>query len=150
MAGGIELLLIQDDPADVLLMSDDFLTNKLTNRVQIASNAAIALAYLAGTTPFTRPGRPDLVLLDLNLPGRDGRVVLRRIRADPATASVPVVLLVDSPAAEEILRAELLPVQGYVVKPVDFDRLVAVVRSLNDLGFQILRHDGASPIGDVR
>ncbi|MFF0380335.1 response regulator [Actinoplanes missouriensis] len=90
---------------------------------------------MAGSTPFARPGRPDLVLLDLNLPGGDGRMVLRHIRADPATAAVPVVLLVDSPAAEEILRAESLQVQGYAVKPIDFDRLVAIVGSLTELGF---------------
>lgn len=144
MTGGIELLLVQDDPADVLLMSDDFLTHKVANRVQIASNAAIALSYLQGTTPFTRPGRPDLVLLDLNLPGRDGRDVLRYLRANPATAAVPVVLLVDSPAAADILRSEFLPVQGYLLKPVDFNCLVTVVRSLQNLGFQFVRRDPRS------
>ncbi|KUL22823.1 response regulator [Actinoplanes awajinensis] len=138
-AGRIEILLVQDDPADALLLSDDLGIHKVVNKVQVAHDVTTALAYLMGTAPFIRPAVPDLVLLDLNLPGRNGRVLLERLRADPITVAIPVILLVDSPAAEQIVRAQFLPVQGYVVKPVDFDRLALIVRSLDGLGFQFVR-----------
>jgi CheY-like chemotaxis protein len=137
--GNVNILLVQDDVADAVLMSDELEAHKVANRVELVRDTATALAYLEGTASYTRPGRPDLVLLDLNLPGRGGRVVLRRLRAGPETASVPVILLVDSPAAKQIVSAEFLPVQGYAYKPVVFERLVAIVQSLDDLGFQFRR-----------
>ncbi|SDT80400.1 response regulator [Actinoplanes derwentensis] len=135
----VEILIVQDDPAEALLMREEFGDHRLVNRVQVVHDAPRALAYLDGDLPFTEPAVPDLVLLDVNLPGRDGRVVLRHLRARPATRNVPVILLTDSPAAERILRAEFLPVQGYATKPVDFACLVAVVRSIETLGFQVWR-----------
>ncbi|BAL88221.1 putative response regulator receiver domain protein [Actinoplanes missouriensis 431] len=142
MGGGtesVELLIVQDDPAETLLMQEEFGEHHLVNRVCVAHDVRRALAYLDGSPPFTDAGRPDLVLLDLNLPGRDGRAVLRHLRSRPETAGVPVVLLTHSPAAERILRAERLPVQGYAIKPVDFACLTTVVRSLDTLGFQVWR-----------
>lgn len=150
--GHVELLFAQDDPADTLLMADELALHKVVNRLRVAHDVATALAHLTGTAPADRPGVPGLVLLDLNLPGRDGRTLLRLLRASPATATVPVVLLVDSPAAEQILRAENLPVQGYAAKPVDFERLVAIVKSFDDLGFSFCaphdppdRHSACGP-----
>jgi CheY-like chemotaxis protein len=134
-----ELLLVQDDPAEELLMREEFGDHRLVNRVQVVHDVRGALAYLAGEPPFSRASVPDLVLLDVNLPGRDGRAVLYRLRSRPETMSVPVVLLTDSPAAERILRAEFLPVQGYASKPVDFACLASVIRSLEHLGFEVRR-----------
>jgi CheY-like chemotaxis protein len=135
----VEILIVQDDPAEALLMREEFGDHRLVNRVQVVHDVPRALAYLDGGLPFTEPVVPDLVLLDVNLPGRDGRVVLRRLRDRPTTRNVPVILLTDSPEAERILRAEYLPVQGYVTKPVDFACLVSVVRSTEALGFQVWR-----------
>ncbi|OJF15237.1 response regulator [Couchioplanes caeruleus] len=138
-AGHVELLVVQDDPAEALLMREEFAEHRLINRVQIAYDVRRALAYLDGEPPFSQPAVPAVVLLDVNLPGRDGRAVLRHLRAKPETAAVPVILLTDSPEAERILRAENLPVQGYATKPLDFACLVSVVRSLEVLGFQVSR-----------
>ncbi|MEU4424306.1 response regulator [Actinoplanes sp. NPDC024001] len=135
----IELLVVQDDPAEALLMREEFGDHRLVNRVQVAHDVPRALAYLDGAAPFAQPAVPDLVLLDVNLPGHDGRTVLHRLRSRPETHDVPVVLLTDSPAAERILRAEFLPVQGYAAKPVDFACLAAIVRSLEVLGFEVWR-----------
>jgi CheY-like chemotaxis protein len=134
-----EILVVQDDPAEALLMREEFGDHHLANRVQVAHDVARAVAYLDGTPPFNRPAIPDLVLLDVNLPGRDGRVVLRHLRARPQTRAVPVILLTDSPEAERILQAEFLPVQGYATKPIDFARLVTVVKAIEELGFQVWR-----------
>ncbi|WP_328471405.1 response regulator [Actinoplanes sp. NBC_00393] len=128
----IELLVVHDDPAEALLMQEEFDENRLINRVRVVHDVPRALAYLERAVP-------DVVLLDLNLPGRDGRLVLSHLRARPETAAVPVLLLTDSPEAERILRAEGLPVQGYATKPVDFACLVAVVKSLGTLGFEFFR-----------
>jgi CheY-like chemotaxis protein len=138
----VELMVVQDDPAEALLMIEEFDEHRLINRVHVAHDVPRALAYLDGDPPYTRPAVPDVVLLDVNLPRRDGRTVLRHLRSRPETASVPVILLTDSPAAERILRAEFLPVQGYVAKPVDFACIVSVVKSLENLGFEVRR---ASP-----
>lgn len=135
----VELLVVQDDPAEAVLMHEEFDEHRLVNRIHVAHDVRRALAYLDGDPPYTQPGIPDLVLLDVNLPGHDGRTVLRRLRSRPETAAVPVVLLTDSPAAEWILRTEFLPVQGYAAKPVDFSCLVSVVKSLGSLGFEVRR-----------
>lgn len=139
MADQVEFLLVQDDPADEILLRDELAAHKVVNRVQVAHSVTTALAYLDGRPPFDEPGSPDVVLLDLNLPGRDGRHVLRRLRSAPSDAAVPVILLTDSPATEQILRTERLPVQGYAGKPVDFECLVAVVKDVQSLGVQFLR-----------
>lgn len=138
-AGPVEILVVQDDPAEALLMREEFGERRLVNRVHVAFDVPRALAYLNGEPPFSRPAVPDVVLLDVNLPGRDGRTVLKRLRARPETATVPVILLTDSPEGERILRAEFLPVQGYAAKPVDFACLVSVVKSLESLSFQVWR-----------
>jgi CheY-like chemotaxis protein len=135
----MEFLLVQDDPADELIAREDFATYKVVNSVLAVSDVRSALAYLDGTPPFTQARIPDVVLLDLNLPWPGGSAVLEHLRSGEATAAIPVILLVDSPAAEEIVRSRGLPVQGYARKPVDFACLVSVVRSLPEVGFEVRR-----------
>jgi len=139
MARPVEFLLVQDDPADELLAREDLAAHKVINRMLAVRDVRSALAYLDGTAPFTEAGMPDIVLLDLNLPWPGGGAVLDRLRSHRATAAVPVILLVDSPAAEAIVRARGLPVQGYAGKPVDFACLSRVVRSLAGIGFEVRR-----------
>jgi CheY-like chemotaxis protein len=135
----VEFLVVQDDPADVVISRESFQAHGIVNQPRVAGTVDAALAYLRAPGPSGQTARPDVVVLDVNLPGRDGRHLLRLLRADPLTAEVPVVLLVDSPVGELILRGENLPVQGYTSKPFDFDSLVRVVRSLRHLGFSIDR-----------
>jgi CheY-like chemotaxis protein len=132
-------LLVQDDPADEMFIRDALDLHKVRNGLYAVPNAGRALAFLNRTGPYADAPKPDLVLLDLNLPGTDGRHVLSQLRADPATANLAVVLLVDSPVAGEILRSERLPVQGYAVKPIDFARLADIVRSVPALAFTVLK-----------
>jgi CheY-like chemotaxis protein len=139
----VVFLLVQDDPADEMFTREAFELYKLRNALHAVPSARRALSFLDRAAPYSEAPVPDMVLLDLNLPGADGRLVLRRLRTDPATAEVPVVLLVDSPVAEEILRSEKLPVQGYATKPVDFDSLTDIVRSVPELGFTVSRHPAA-------
>lgn len=139
----VRFLLVQDDPVDEVLTRESFDLHKLRNALHSVRNVGQAFSYLDQIGQYAETPVPDMVLLDLNLPGADGRHVLRRLRNDPATAEVPVVLLVDSPVAEEILRSQRLPVQGYALKPVDFPRLADIVRTMPWLGFAVMRDRAA-------
>jgi CheY-like chemotaxis protein len=135
----VELLLVQDDVADELFLREILESHRVVNPLHAVRDVATASAYLDGAAPYGAPGRPDLILLDLNLPGRDGRVFLAKLREDPVTAGIPVILLTDSPVAEQILRRQDLPVQGYARKPVDFEALAEIVRSQVAFGFEVRR-----------
>ncbi|MEV6842746.1 response regulator [Actinoplanes sp. NPDC051411] len=134
-----EILVVQDDVADELFLREVLDSYRVVNPLHAVRDVPTACAYLDGSPPYTVGSVPDLILLDLNLPGRDGRAFLAKVRTDPATAGIPVVLLTDSPVTEQILRGHNLPVQGYVRKPVDFDALTEIVRSQRTLGFQVRR-----------
>jgi len=127
-----EFLLVQDDLADELFLRETLESHRVVNAVHAVRSVPAAYAYLARSAP-------DLILLDLNLPGHDGRAFLAQLRADPVTAALPVILLTDSPVAEHILRGQVLPVQGYARKPIDFGILDEIVRSQAGLGFQVRR-----------
>ncbi|GAA3347076.1 response regulator [Amorphoplanes nipponensis] len=139
-AATVEFLLVQDDPAEELYTREMLETHKVLNRVHTVHTVPQALAFLRRDPPYAHAPAPDVILLDLNLPGRDGRHLLRHLGGS-APAVAPVVLLVDSPVAERILRREGLPVQGYASKPVDLACLTSVVRSLDSLAFVVLRLD---------
>ena len=135
----VDFLLVQDDPVDELLVREELEAHKVVNRIHAVRDVPSALAYLDGLPQFG--GGPDIVLLDLNLPGAGGQAVLRRLRSEPVTADVPVVILVDSPAAEQIVRSQGLPVQGYATKPVDFACLTGIVMSVDGFGFEVRRRE---------
>lgn len=135
----VEFLLVQDDVVDEIYTREALHAYKVVNRVHAVHNVRQACAYLDREPPYGEAPAPDIVLLDLNLPGHDGRFFLRHLRARPDTAEVPVMILVDSPVAERILRREDLPVQGYLPKPVDFDCLTTVVQTILPMAFLVLR-----------
>jgi CheY-like chemotaxis protein len=134
----ITVLLVEDDPGDVLLIREAFDDHKLNNTLLVASDGVEALELLR--SPDT--DRPDLVLLDLNLPRKDGREVLREIKADDALRSIPVVVLTTSDAEEDILRSYDLHANAYVTKPVDFDRFIDVVRQIDDFFVSVVKLPG--------
>jgi CheY-like chemotaxis protein len=135
----IEVLLVEDDPGDVLLTKDAFADNKVKNNLHVVSDGEEAVAYLRRQEPHGDAVRPDLVLLDLNLPRKDGREVLKDIKADPELRSIPVVVLTTSEADEDILNSYDLHANAYVTKPVDFDSFIRIVRQIDDFFVSVVK-----------
>lgn len=128
----IEVLLVEDDPADVLMTREAFEEHKVRNRLNVVADGVDALAYLRREGRYADAVRPDLVLLDLNLPRRDGRQVLEEIKNDEELRQIPVVVLTTSQADEDIVRSYRLHANAYVTKPVDFEQFVSVVRQIDE------------------
>uniref|UniRef100_UPI0035615D23 response regulator n=1 Tax=Paraconexibacter sp. TaxID=2949640 RepID=UPI0035615D23 len=118
----IDILLVEDDPGDVLMTREAFEEHKVRNRLSVVADGVDAMRFLRREDEFADAPRPDLILLDLNLPRRGGREVLEDIKGDPALRSIPVVVLTTSSAEEDILRSYDLHANAYVTKPVDFER----------------------------
>ncbi|MGC4896613.1 response regulator [Micromonospora sp. DT31] len=135
----IEVLLVEDDPGDVLMTQEAFEEHKLRNRLTVVSDGAEALAYLRREGRYADAVTPDLVLLDLNLPRRDGRAVLEEIKKDPLLCRIPVVVLTTSQADEDILRSYQLHANAYVTKPVDFERFISVVRQIDEFFVSVVK-----------
>lgn len=135
----IDILLVEDDAGEVLLTREAFADYKLGNRLVVLRDGRDALEYLHHSGAHYNATRPGLILLDLNLPGLDGRDLLEHIADDPTLRDIPVVVLTSSIAERDILRARRLRVADYIIKPVDFQRIVEVVRHIEQLGFAVLR-----------
>jgi CheY-like chemotaxis protein len=135
----IEVLLVEDDPGDVLMTKEAFEDYKLKNNLHVVNDGAEAMDFLRRQGEHTDAPRPDLVLLDLNLPRMDGREVLQAIKSDPELASIPVVVLTTSEAEEDVLRSYSLHANAYVTKPVDFERFIQVVRQIDDFFVTVVR-----------
>jgi CheY-like chemotaxis protein len=135
----IEVLLVEDDPGDVLMTKEAFADNKVRNKLHVVSDGVDAMAFLRREGPYADVPTPDLVLLDLNLPRKDGREVLAEIKADPELRRIPVVVLTTSEAEEDVLRSYELHANAYVTKPVDFDRFVHVVRQIDDFFVTVVK-----------
>lgn len=135
----IEVLLVEDDPGDVLMTREAFEEYKMRNTLHVVSDGVEALAYLRKEGEFADVNTPDLILLDLNLPRRDGREVLREIKNDPELCRVPVVVLTTSQAEEDVLRSYQLHANAYVAKPVDFERFISVVKQIDDFFVSVVR-----------
>jgi CheY-like chemotaxis protein len=141
-AGGVEpidILLVEDSPADVDLTREALEDAKVHNNLFVVSDGVEALSFLRQEGPFADSPRPDLILLDLNLPKKDGREVLAEIKEDPALRRIPVVILTTSSAEQDILRSYDLHANCYVTKPVDLEQFVTVVRSIEDFWFSIVK-----------
>jgi CheY-like chemotaxis protein len=135
----IEVLLVEDDPGDVLMTQEAFAEHKVRNRLAVVSDGEEAIAYLRREGRFSDAVRPDLVLLDLNLPRRDGRQVLEEIKSDEQLRQIPVVVLTTSQADEDILRSYELHANAYVTKPVDFDQFISVVRQIDQFFVSVVK-----------
>jgi two-component system response regulator len=128
----VEILLVEDNPNDVALALHAFKKSNLTNRIQVVRDGAEALEFLFRTGQFEgrSNGTPKVVLLDLKLPKVDGLEVLQRLRANPSTKQLPVVILTSSREERDIVESYNLGVNSYIVKPVDFEQFTEVVRQL--------------------
>jgi len=135
----IEILLVEDDPGDVLITREAFAEHKVRNRLTVVADGAEALRLLRREGEHATAARPDIILLDLNLPGIDGRAVLAAVRADADLSRIPVVVLTASRAEEDYLRSHELLVDTYIGKPVDFAGLIHVVRRIEAFHISVQR-----------
>jgi CheY-like chemotaxis protein len=135
----VDVLLVEDDPGDVVLIREAFEFNKVHNALHHVSDGVDALDFLNRRNGHEQAPRPDLILLDLNLPRKDGREVLEEIKVDQDLRTIPVVVLTTSEAEEDILRSYHLHANAYVTKPVDFDRFIEVVRSIDDFFVTVVK-----------
>ncbi|EFK98397.1 MULTISPECIES: response regulator [unclassified Streptomyces] len=135
----IEVLLVEDDPGDELMTREAFEDNKIRNTLHVVRDGQEALDFLYRQGEHADAPRPDLILLDLNLPKYDGRQVLERIKSDDNLAHIPVVVLTTSSAEEDILRSYRLHANAYVTKPVDLDQFIAAVRQIDDFFVTVVR-----------
>ncbi|MET8673002.1 response regulator [Streptomyces albidoflavus] len=140
----IEVLLVEDDPGDELMTREAFEDNKIRNTLHVVRDGEEALDFLYRRGVYPDAPRPDLILLDLNLPKYDGRQVLAQIKADAELALIPVVVLTTSSAEEDILRSYKLHANAYVTKPVDLDQFIAAVKQIDDFFVTVVRLPGRS------
>ena len=133
------MLLVEDDPGDVLMTREAFEHHKLRNKLHVVADGVEALQFLRREGEYADAPRPGLVLLDLNLPRKDGREVLAEIKSDESLRSIPVVVLTTSEAEEDILRSYDLHANAYVTKPVDFDRFIDVIRQIDDFFVTVVK-----------
>jgi len=134
----IEMLMIEDSAADVLIAQEAFYQAKVLNSMHVVVDGVDAMAFLHREGTYVSAPRPDLILLDLNLPRKNGREVLAEIKEDPNLKSIPVVVLTTSSADEDILKAYNLHANCYVVKPIDFSNFVQVVHSISSFWFSVV------------
>lgn len=134
----IDILLVEDNPGDVRLTMEAFKECKVNNKIHVVSDGMEAMAFLRREDRYSDAARPDLILLDLNLPKKDGREVLTEIKSDKDLRYIPVVILTTSQAEEDILRAYGLNANCYVSKPVDFNQFFKVVKSIKNFWLTIV------------
>lgn len=134
----IEILLVEDSPTDVLMAEEALQHAKVLNNLNVVENGVDAMAFLHREGVYANARRPDLILLDLNLPRKDGREVLAEIKADRELKIIPVVVLTTSKAEEDVLKSYGLHANCYITKPVDFSNFAAVVRAIEQFWFTVV------------
>ncbi len=146
MNGAAEILLVEDNPGDVRLTREALKEGKILNHVSVVGDGVEALAFLRREDKYANAVRPDLILLDLNLPKKDGREVLAEIKADAGLKKIPVVILTTSAAEQDILKTYDLHANCYITKPVDLEQFIKIVQLIEDFWFTIARlPSGARP-----
>lgn len=135
----ISVLLVEDDPGDVLLIREAFNEQKVGNVLSVVSDGVQAMEYVRGEGPYAERERPDLVLLDLNLPRKSGAEVLTEIKGDAGLATIPVIVLTTSEAEEDVLLSYKAHANAYITKPVDFERFREIVHKIDDFFIGIVR-----------
>jgi len=135
----IEVLLVEDNPGDVRLTQEAFKDGKVRNNLHVVCDGMEAMAYLRREGRYTEVERPDIILLDLNLPKMDGRDVLAEIKKDPELGLIPVVVLTTSAAEQDIMNSYELHANCYITKPVDLEQFLRVVRSIEDFWLTVVK-----------
>ena len=135
----VEILLVEDNKGDVGLIEEVFEEAKIRNNLHVAEDGEEALLYLHGEGKFSGSPRPDIILLDLNLPKKGGREVLREIKEDENLHNIPVIVLTTSDAEKDIIGAYDLHANAYITKPLDFDQFIKVVGSIENFWLDIVK-----------
>jgi CheY-like chemotaxis protein len=135
----VEILLVEDNPSDVLLTRIAMQECKIANRLHVAKDGEVAMSFLRRQGEHAEAPRPDLVMLDLNLPRMDGRELLREMKSDPMLRVIPVVVLTTSDSETDVLRSYDLHANAYITKPLDMEQFVRVVKGIDDFWFGIVR-----------
>jgi len=134
----IEILLVEDNPGDVRLTVEALKEGRVRHNLRVAHDGVEALAFLRRQGQFADAARPDLILLDLNLPRMDGREVLAEVKSDPELKIIPIVVLTTSGAEQDILHSYQLQANCFITKPVDLEQFITVVRSIEDFWLTIV------------
>ena len=140
----VDVLLIEDDPGDVLMTKEAFEHYRIRNELHVVGDGEQAILFLRKDGDYADAPRPGLILLDLNLPRRNGHEVLAELKSDPDLLTIPVVVLTTSQAEEDILRSYALHANAYISKPVDFERFIDVVRQIDDFFLTLVKLPGES------
>ncbi len=135
----IEILLVEDNPGDADLAREALENSKVRNNLHVVGDGEAAMAFLRRHGKYAAAPRPDLVLLDLNLPKKDGREVLAEVKADDVLKRIPVVILTTSKAEEDILKTYNLHANCYITKPIDLNQFIKVVQSIEEFWFTIVK-----------
>ena len=141
-AGLIEILLVEDNDADVRLTKEAMRESRLLNKLNVVKDGVEALAYLRKENQYSNANRPDLILLDLNLPKMDGREVLTEIKNDETLKTIPVIVLTTSEADQDIIRSYTAHANCYISKPVAFEKFAQVINSIESFWFTIVKLPG--------
>jgi two-component system, chemotaxis family, response regulator Rcp1 len=139
----VEILLVEDSPTDVLMAQEALAEAKVLNNLNVVDNGVEAMAFLRHEGQYAAAPRSDLILLDLNLPKKDGREVLAEIKTDESLRLIPVVILTTSRDEQDVLKAYGLHANCYIVKPVDFEQFASIVRSIEHFWFTVVTYPSA-------
>ena len=135
----VEILLVEDNEGDIGLVEEVFEEGRIHNNLSVAEDGDEAMMFLRKEGQFANATRPDLILLDLNLPGKDGREVLKEVKEDDNLKKIPVVVLTTSKAEEDILKSYDLHANSYITKPVDFDQFINVIKSIESFWLEVVK-----------
>ncbi len=138
----IDILLVEDNAGDARLTQEAFRDSKVANKLHIVSDGALAMEFLRREGPYADAPRPDIVLLDLNLPKKDGRQVLREMKNDPELQSIPTVVLTTSEAEQDIVQSYQLHANCYLTKPVDLEKFLQIIRCIEDFWLSFVKLPG--------
>ena len=135
----VEILLVEDNPGDAELTAIALRAGKVSNRLSVVVDGMEAMAFLRKETPYEQAPRPDLILMDLNMPRKDGRETLADIRKDPLLHNIPVVILTTSESKRDVIESYHLNANCYITKPVEFEAFMSIIRSIEDFWFSIVK-----------
>jgi CheY-like chemotaxis protein len=135
----IEILMVEDNPGDARLAIEALKEGHITNRLHVVNDGVEALAFVRRQGPYADAPRPDLILLDLNLPRMDGREVLAALKEDPQLRRIPVVVLTTSGSEDDVVNSYDLYANCYVIKPVDLEKFMEVVKTIEDFWLTVVR-----------